>query len=180
MITREDASTALDDIDSTMERTRRGLGYRVAAPHLFIWGVIWLLGYGLTAIRPEMHLHWPALVIIGVIASGVAGARNGDVPRGGWKFAASVCLATGFFVALFAILPPLDSRQIGIIFPLVIGALYGGVGIWANQTKLALTGLAVGLIALAAYFLLPAWFDAIMAIVGGGALVLGGMWMRTW
>ncbi len=180
MVTREDASAALDDIDSTMERTRRGLGYRSAAPHLFIWGVVWMLGYGLSALMPTFALHWPALVLAGAIASGVAGAHMGGVPGGGWKFAASACLATGFFIALFAILPPLGHQQVGVIFPLIVSALYGGVGIWACQAKLGVTGAIVGVTALAAYFLLPAWFDAVMAILGGGALLLGGLWMRSW
>jgi len=180
MVTREDAGKTLQDIDSTMERTMRGLGYRAASPHLLIWGVVWLLGYGLSALRPEMQLHWPALALAGAIASGVAGARTGGVSGGGWKFAVSACIAAGFFFALFAILPPLDSRQVGVIFPLVVSALYGGVGVWACRAKLGLTGLAVGLIALTAYFTMNDWFDAIMAIVGGGALILGGLWMRNW
>jgi len=180
MVTREDAGKTLQDIDSTMERTMRGLGYRAASPHLVIWGIVWMLGYGLSALMPTLEMHWPSLVLAGAIASGVAGARTGGVSGGGWKFAASACLAAGFFFALFAILPPLDHRQIGVIFPLIVSALYGGAGIWACQARLGLTGLVVGVTALVAYFLLPAWFDAIMAGVGGGALVLGGLWMRTW
>lgn len=179
MISREDADRTLKDIDSTMDRASLGFGYRAAAPHLILWGVVWFLGYGLSAVVPDLRAHWIGLVALGAIGSAVAGGRGG---AGGaaWKYVATALLAAGFFVALFSLLPPLDSRQVGALFPLVVSALYGGFGIWTCRAKFGLTGAAVGGVALGAYFLAPGWFDPLMAIVGGGALLLGGLWMRRW
>ncbi|GEQ99064.1 hypothetical protein JCM17844_27010 [Iodidimonas gelatinilytica] len=191
MISQDEADKTLRDIDRTMGRTSRGLGYRAGAPHLMIWGVIWCLGYGLSFFSPDLGWHWLVLLGLGILGSTMAGIRyapkrmthHGPSTASyhlAGRYLASAVLGIGFFTALFAILPPLNSYQLGSIFPLVVAALYGGIGIWSGQVKLGLTGLAVGLLTLFGYFMVPNGFELVLALGGGGALLLGGLWMRRW
>jgi hypothetical protein len=61
--------------------------------------------------------------------------------------------------------------------PLVIAATYVGLGIAVGRRR-AFTGIALGVLTLVGFFALPSIFMLWMAAVGGGALVLGGLWLR--
>jgi len=45
--------------------------------------------------------------------------------------------------------------------------------------RLLVTGIGVYVLTLAGYFLLPQIFQLWMAAVGGGGLIIGGLWLRT-
>jgi hypothetical protein len=51
-------------------------------------------------------------------------------------------------------------------------------GLWIGS-RLAVTGLALAVLTLVGYYLFPAYFLLWMAVVGGGALILAGAWLRT-
>ena len=185
MITHQDARSSMEAIESTMNRAARGLGYRQSAPHLLLWGAIWFVGYGLNGVLSGPQWHWLGLLAIGIPGSawlGMRSARNlrQSEHRGLFKYALSSLVAMAFFASLLAILPPLDGRQVGAMLPLIVAAIYGITGIWGDRPRLALVGLAVALLVLTGYFLLPDHFNPIMAVAGGGALILGGLWMRKW
>ena len=72
---------------------------------------------------------------------------------------------------------PLSHRQIGAFIPLVVAAGYALRGIWGG-TRFFVAGGAIAILVLVGYFLLPGYFDPWMAAVGGGALVLAGIWLR--
>ncbi|GAB4125797.1 MAG: hypothetical protein Kow00104_10710 [Rhodothalassiaceae bacterium] len=180
MIDPRDAGARLGDIARVKERTERGLSYRKAAPHLFLWSAVWFVGYGLAALSPDLSVQWAIVVPVGIAGSTIIGRRNSGGSGHVFKYLASAALLFGLVLALAAILPPLDGRQVGVLFPLFVATIYGGIGIWTCHAKIGLTGAAVGGIALAAYVLAGAWFDAAMAVLGAGALALGGLWMRRW
>ncbi|GAK32193.1 hypothetical protein JCM17846_03220 [Iodidimonas nitroreducens] len=184
-ISRAEADQTLKDIAGTMERTHLGLGYRATAPHLLLWGIIWFVGYSLNALISGPQWHWLPLLIIGIPASGWLGARSlrglhTSAQKGVLNYALSSLVGFVFFFILFALLPPLDPRQMGSLFPLIVAAIYAITGIWSGKSRLAFVGVAVALLVILAAFILPAHFNLIMAVAGGGALVLGGLWMRTW
>ena len=184
-ISRAEADKALKDIEGTMERTSLGLGYRASAPHLILWGIIWIMGYSLNALITGPQWHWLPLLIIGIPASGWLGVRsmrgfNRSASKGALKYALSSLVGLVFFLILFSLLPPLDPRQLGSIFPLMVAAIYAIAGIWSGKARLAFVGAMVAVLVVLGAFILPAHFDLIMAVAGGGALVLGGLWMRTW
>ena len=56
-------------------------------------------------------------------------------------------------------------------------ALYTIVGLWVGAAFVAI-GLGITALTLVGYFFVGAWFDLWMAVVNGGGLVLGGLWMR--
>jgi hypothetical protein len=84
-----------------------------------------------------------------------------------------------FIAAVFVILPPSNDAQISAFFPTVVALFYCLIGIWTRGTRLVFAGIAVAALTLGGYFLLPQYFTLWMAVAGGGALILGGIWLRT-
>ena len=75
-------------------------------------------------------------------------------------------------------MPPSSGLQVAAFFPLLIALWYVLQGIWARSARIGVLGLALGVLAVAGYLWLGAYFLLWMAGAGGGALILGGFWMR--
>lgn len=176
-----EARSTLRDIEQTEARSAEFIYSRYAAPHLLLWGAVWIVGYGLGAIRPELSGVWMILGPLGGVGSMVIGMRSSR-GRKGYAGVASLLAALiifAFFFAAFAILRPSSGAQIGAFVPLVIGLFYCLGGLALRMVRLFILGAAVMALTAAGFFLLPAWFMAWMAIVGGGSLILAGLWLRS-
>ncbi|HEX3429434.1 MAG TPA: hypothetical protein VHT03_00995 [Rhizomicrobium sp.] len=180
-ISTSEAQAALSDIAKTSRASATTYGYRHASPHLIVWGVIWALGYGLSYLRPQYGATWPVLVLIGTVASFWVGWKSRPAQSKGydWRYAATALAALLFITAIYAIMPPRTGLQAGAFFPILIALLYGLIGIWTRGTRMLIAGIALAALTLGGYFLLPQYFMPWMAVVGGGALILGGFWLRT-
>jgi hypothetical protein len=182
-----EAADTLRDIAATEHHSHRLYGYRQASSHLIQWGVLWIIGYGLSSLVPQHGAAiWGTIVTIGFVAgfaivlrshSGVAG-RTGTRPRIYWRFPAIAVTGLAFIFASIAVMSPVSSRQINAFIPLVVAAGYAVLSLWIGMRFLAV-GIALAALTLGGFFLLPAHFDVWMAAVGGGALVLGGLWLRS-
>lgn len=179
-ITHVEAQDALRDISRTGRASALTYGYRQASPHLIVWGVVWALGYGICWFRPQYGMVWPPLVLIGIAASTYIGWRS--KPSGAqydWRYATTSIAVFAFIFALFAVMPPRTNAQVSAFFPLLVALFYAIVGIWTRGTRMLVAGIVVAALTLAGYFLLPQYFTLWMAVVGGGALILGGIWLRS-
>lgn len=182
----DEAADTLRDIAATERHSHRLYGYRQASPHLIQWGVLWIVGYGLATIWPQLRGPiWATLVAIGFVAgfaivlrshSGVAGLTR-TRPRIYWRFPAIAATALTFIFASIAVMSPVSPRQIDAFIPLVVAAGYTLLSLWIGVRFLAV-GIALAALTLGGFFLLPTHFELWMAAVGGGALVLGGLWLR--
>jgi hypothetical protein len=83
----------------------------------------------------------------------------------------------GFIVALFFIVPVTSNREVHSIFGLVFGFLYVGFGLWTGWRLIVLGGALVAL-TLFGFYGVGHWYSLYMGLVGGGALLLGGLWFR--
>lgn len=181
MIQPQEAAKALKEIAHAERHSGQALRYQKASPHLFLWGLIWIVGYAVTYARPHWYFLWIVLTVIGVVGSfslGQTGERKVSRRSFGWRYAATFMALFLFIEALFAILPPRSSLQIDAFFPLLVAICYVLLGIWTRTTRVALLGLALGLLTLGGYFWFQHYFPLWMAGVGGGALILGGFWLR--
>ena len=186
-LTPDEAADTLRDIAATERHSHRLYGYRQASPHLIQWGVLWMVGYGLTTVWPRLGRPiWATLVAIGLVAgfaivlrshSRVAG-RTGTRPRIYWRFPAIAVTGLLFVFASVAVMSPVSPRQISAFIPLVVAAGYALMGFWSGL-RFTIAGGALAMLTLAGFFLLPMHFGLWMAAVGGGALVLGGLWLRS-
>ena len=179
-ISPSEASKALREIADTELASSSAHRYALAAPHLMLWGVIWFLGYGTTYLYPRLTGVWIPLAIAGAIGSGWVGARatSREQRYDWWQSLGTVLAILIALCSLFAVLPDLDRPRIGAFFPITIGFGYTVVGIWHRATRLLITGIALTGITLLGFFWMPSHFALWMALVGGGGLILGAVWLR--
>lgn len=188
-ISSDEAATALRDIEETSARTRRLGAYERGSPHFFLWSVIWIVGYLVTALAPAAtNTGWLVLWAVG-IGGGIVIARrrarlagyeaDETASRKGFTRRQMTCwlVLIVFWMATYAILQPHETNQFSAFPALLMGAAYAFVGvIWLPRY------LPVGLIVMAAtvfgYFYLAAWFAYWLALVGGAGLLLTGVWLR--
>ena len=176
-----EAQGALRDLSIAERASAKAYGYRHASPHLFLWGIIWIVGYGLSYARPQWAAAWPSLALIGTIASFWIGWSSKPVGARGhdWRHLGTALAVFAYVAALFVIMPPRDPMQIGAFFPILVALFYSLVGIWTRGLRMLVAGIVVAALTLGGYFLLPHYFLLWMAVVGGGAVVLGGFWLRS-
>jgi hypothetical protein len=177
----KEAADALRDIEYAQRHSASAFRYQKASPHLFLWGVIWVIGYASTYFRPKIWLVWIPLLTIGMIASfwiELRASRERSRSAAAWRYVGTAVALFLFITALFAILPPRSSAQGGAVIPLLMALCYALLGLWAQATRTALLGLALGALTVGGFFWLPQYFSLWMAAVGGGALILGGFWLR--
>lgn len=172
----QEAALALRSIASAESRSATLRGYRGAAPHLILWGLLWIVGYGLTEAMPARGgVIWSVVVVVGIAAGLLAIFRKGSRPAA-WRFAAVMATLVVFCAATFAVMAPIDGRQVAAFIPLVIAATYVIGGIWFGA-RYAAAGIAVAVLTLGGFFLLREHFMLWMAGVGGGALLTAGWWL---
>jgi hypothetical protein len=182
-LTPTEAASALRDIEDTGRRSGQAFGYRTSAPHLIIWGLVWVIGYSGSDLVPRYNnVTWLTVVALGTIASLVAGtvvgkANRSDRKNEGWRYGLLILVFWVFLIGTAAIMHP-DAREQGAFIPLVIAAIYAGVGLWAGM-RYILLGTAVAALTLFGFFEIQQHFALWMAAVGGGGLIVAGLWMRS-
>jgi hypothetical protein len=176
----EEAAAALRDIEHTERRSAVLYGYRRSSPHLILWGAIWIVGYGVSFFRPNAWAVWLGLVPIGIGASfWIDHGRTGYSRKGfGWRYAMTVAAIFLFIFAVLSILNPTSDAQVGAVIALLVALGYAILGVWRGTMRVAILGFAVGALTAGGYFGLPQYFLLWMAGVGGGALIMGGIWLR--
>jgi hypothetical protein len=180
-ITPQEAAEALKDITRTERRTVSTMGYQMAWPHLVLWGAIWTVGYGAMALGVKWDWLWGVLSLIGTVSSFVVGygmSRKRTKPFDGRYFATFFAIFA-FVSALFVILPPKSDAQFGAFFPILVALYYALIGIWTRGLRMLFLGALLAVLTLAAFLHFREHFMPIMAFVGGGGLILGGLWLRS-
>jgi hypothetical protein len=190
----DEAARALADIDAAGTRSARLQRYRHFAPHLMLWGGIWLLANTVTDLWPvRAALAWPCLSLAGAAASFWLGARRrgrdavanaagtgalaAGVAADGWRWGLSFAAIIAFQIATMVIVQPQNGRQQNAFISLFWTFLYTVLGVWLGWRLFAI-GFAASVLIVAGYFLLAAHFFLYMGVVAGGALIAGGLLLR--
>lgn len=178
-ISPEQATDALKQAVATEKRSAQVYRYQRFAPYLFLWGAIWVVGYGATDLIP----HWSGWVWLGLILLALAASIaighgvEPSRPKNGWRYALFFATVWAFFASTYAVMGPLHGIQQGAFPPLVVAFLYILLGLWTGP-RLVIAGLTVGVLTLGGFFYLPQHFLLWEGFVGGGALILAGIWFR--
>ncbi|MBL6853304.1 MAG: hypothetical protein ISS15_17620 [Alphaproteobacteria bacterium] len=179
-LTPNEAAAALRDIETVGRRSGQAFGYRYSGPYFVTWGLVWVAGYTGTDLLPHYAgTIWIASLIGGLIATTLLGARQ---PKGSRKNGIQafgvVAIAFLFIMATYAVMWPVSPAQQAAFVPLLAAAAYSGVGLWAGA-RWIVAGVGIAVLTLAGFFLLQQHFSLYMAVVGGGGLILAGLWMRS-
>ena len=183
-VSKGDALSALNDIDSTKRRSRTLFRYRLASPYLLLWGALWIVAGAVGALAPAHGgIGWAAVDAVGFI--GTAWLILRQARRGGergerlrlLRYAATFAVLAAFVGLTLMVFAPVSGADVNMLITLVVATAYTAVGCWAGlryaAVGVALAGLAVGV-----FHLAPAMLPLIVPFIGGGALIVGGLWMR--
>jgi hypothetical protein len=189
-VSRQDASDALDAISIAERRARQVKGYREASPFLIVWGLAWMVANIICDLAPQ----YAGRAWLGVVAAGTlvtfllvflqskrvrtqhffTPAQRVQYRRRAFMLGVTIM---GFFPAMLTVLSPLSARQQDAFISMTWAFVYMAAGCWLGP-RLFITGLVTVAAILGGYLFLQEHFFLWMALVGGGSLVLAGMWLR--
>jgi hypothetical protein len=178
MIDSHQAASALKDATDTERRSGALYRYQRAAPYLFLWGGIWLAGYGGSDLWPhQAGWIWMGLLFLALAVSMVIGRAARCGPKSNWRYAVSYAAIWSFFGATYAVMGPVHPIQQAAFPPLVVSLVYVLVGLWSAPRFIA-AGALLATLTLGGFFWLPQHFLLWEGVCGGAALLLAGFWFR--
>jgi hypothetical protein len=177
----KEAASALSDIASIAHRVRQSTIYKIAGLMLILWGSLVFAGNIASYLWPAKAGYiWIAINTAGFIGScaiGVLEARRSRVHRFDPRSVAAFVLFSAFGILWSIGLGQFGPRQLGVFWPTYFMMVYTIVGLWVGPAFVTI-GLGITSLTLIGYFFVRDWFDLWMAVVNGGGLILGGLWMR--
>jgi len=180
MIDSQQASAALAEINEISRRVRQSRIYNLASLLMIMWGALVFFGNVASFTWPRQAGYiWIAVNAVGVAGSFAVSAltysRTG-VRTFDLRMLAAFLLffAFGFIICLLGHFGP---REQGTFWPIYFMLVYIIAGLWVGYAFVVI-GLAISALTLVGYFFAGLWFDPWMAVVNGGGLMLGGLWMR--
>ena len=180
MIDSKQAAEALTEIDEIVRRVRQSRIYNLASLMMIMWGALVFAGNIASFFWPRAAGYvWIAVDVAGIAGSFAISAFS--YPRTGVRtfdirmlVAFLLFLAFGIFCSMIGHFTP---RQMGTFWPIYFMLVYTIAGLWVGYAFIAI-GLGITALTLIGYFFVGDWFEPWMAVVNGGGLVLGGLWMR--
>lgn len=171
-----EAAAALKAVERAGRRSE-ALGFSAAAgPQLVVWGLVWLACNSFVQFGPPWApAIWLPGVLIGTGFSIYVSRRCGAAWDG--RRGASFMVLVVFVYALVLGLGLKDPQQGNFLISLIVACAYMMVGIW-RSAPVGWTGVAVAVLTIAGWWGVHPWFAVWMGVVGGGTLILTGLWMR--
>lgn len=183
-VSKDDALSALHDIETAERRSQTLFGYGLASPHLLLWGTLWIVAGLVGALSPaNAGIGWCAVDAVGILGSGWLVARHArrcgerDERVRLFRYVGSVAVLAAFVTLMLMVFAPDSGDQVLMLFTLVVAAGYTIAGCWVGLRYAAL-GAALAGLAVAVFFLAPAYLTLIVPFAGGGVSIVAGLWMR--
>jgi hypothetical protein len=177
---RKEAVLALDDVEAVVKRVKASIFYRQASAAMIFWGVVIAIGYCLTYAFPAAAGRiWIALNIVGiagmilVLRSKLSGCDG----QFDWRFLGAIALFFAFGLLWSGLLGRFGPREADAFWPTLFMFGYAIAGLWLGRAFIFI-GIIITALTLAGYLWTASWFDLYLAVVNGGGLVIGGLWMR--
>jgi hypothetical protein len=180
-LTSKEAAESLVQAEQARRRSAQLYSYSRSAPHLIMWGCIWVVGYIQNDLFPRYeNWGWIVLILSGVIGGAIIGRRYALLDRGpfAWRLFAVFAVAIFFVFATYTIMWPVRGTAMAVYPALIIGTLYTAIGLWCGL-RYVIAGIVVLGATMGGFFFLHEHLLLWMAFVGGGSLILAGFWFRT-
>lgn len=181
-ITPDEAARALQDVNQARGRVFVLSGYRRSAGHFLLWGAVWIFIYVGCYLAPS---YVSQIVATGDTVGGLGSIAIAWFVRSReplacttyWRVFALIATVAVFLGGATAILQPHTAAQSAALPAMVVGFMYMQMGIWAGP-RFLIVGATVMLMTIAGYFLLRDFYFVCLGLVGGGAMILTGLWLR--
>ena len=182
-VSKDDALSALHDVEATEHRSRTLFNYSLASPYLLMWGVLWLIAGTIGAVSPaHVGIGWSAVDIVGLVGNAcliVIHVRRCGQRRDRMRllrYVGMIAALAAFIGLTLMVFAPVTGVEVLMLFTLVVAVGFAIAGCWEGL-RYAVIGVALGGLAVGVFLLAPAYLNLIVPFVGGGALILGGLWM---
>jgi hypothetical protein len=179
-IDRSDASASLADIATVQRRTREAWFYAGSSTLLMVWGGLVAAGYLVTHFDPPAARPvWIAILVAGLATSFAIRIWRSRAEQRPWDgrihYALLAIVAFGIYWSV--LIDPVRGREMAAFWPTLFMLGYVLAGFWLGRFFIV-CGLVVTALTVAGYFWLGPWFYLWMALVSGGGLMAGGLWLR--
>lgn len=188
-VTRDEAAEALSEIGQASGKVTRLQAYRHSSVYFIVWGLVWLVANTVSHFRPaDAAITWLVAIVAGVAVSLTLGvvenmrrrARSDGAasPAPPWKVGAVTAVYFGFFVCLIAIVEPQSGVVTNAMISIFFAFVYMAAGVWFGWRLFGI-GLVMAIAIMGGFYFLRDVFSLWMGVVGGGALIAGGLWLRS-
>ena len=184
-VTRNDAATALHDVDLARRHSLTLFKYGLAGPYLLLWGVLWIVAGAVGALSPDnAGIGWLVVDIVGFAGTGYLIAiqsrryGEGDARNRLFRSVATGAVLVAFVALTLSVFAPVSDVEVLMLITMVVAAIYAVAGCWMGA-RYAVVGAGLAALALGLFHLTPAHVPLMVPVLGGGALILGGLWMRS-
>ena len=184
-ISPSEAEEALAAIQTMTQKTRQSIASGSAYVSLIITGVVWLIGFTATQFLTPPLIVWIWIVtsIVGSALATFIGIRAGKRVRiassavTGKRIATFWVLLILFAAAIIAVAHPTDGKQITLLVILLAMIGQMGMGLLLSFSATWWT-VPVAAVALIGYFFALDWFFLWMGLLGGGTMIILGLYIR--
>jgi len=184
-ISPSEAEEALAAIQTMTQKTRQSIASGSAYVSLIITGIVWLIGFTATQFLTPPLIVW-IWIVTGIVGSALAtflGIRAGKRVRvassavTGKRIATFWMLLILFAAAIITVAHPTDGKQITLLIILLAMIGQMGMGLLLSFSATWWT-VPVAAVALIGYFFAIDWFYLWMGLLGGGTMIILGLYIR--
>ncbi len=184
-ISPSEAEEALAAIQAMAQKTRQSIASSNAHISLIVTGGVWLIGFICTQFLSGETLVaiWIGLSILGSVLATYLSIRTGK--RVHSPSAAATAKRIGliwlllavYCAAAIAVAWPMDGKQLTTLIVLFVVVAWLVMGLLLSFTSVW-PGLLIIALVLTGYFLLPGIFYLWMGLLGGGGMIMLGLYIR--
>lgn len=177
-ITPQEAARALKEVEDVADRSLTLKAYRAASPALILWGCVWFVVNLCCDRWPQSAgAFWLVGDTVGILGSVILGAGDKAARRVQWRSLATVLVALACAAAVAAMAQIRSTETLTAFYSLLVGGAYMIWGVWRG-VRIFTLGLMVVMISMFAGLAHPPHAHLLLAVNGGGALILAGLWFR--
>ncbi|MBK8856459.1 MAG: hypothetical protein IPN11_01855 [Opitutaceae bacterium] len=180
--TKDEATAALAAVARSQAALRQAFRAHNGHYYLWLWGVVWaLMALSAHCGGPAaIQRYFPLLCLGGGVASGAIGLLQRRQVRiaTDWRFLGVLGTLLGFGVIWLLVLQPArGSEKLFVYISLMVAQIYAVAGIWFDSYLFWMGLVLAALLLIGFFFFLPVFWIWV-AVFGGGALILGGCYVR--
>jgi hypothetical protein len=187
-LSKGDALTALEEIETVNSRTVQFRDYKDAAPYFFIWGIV--IAGGNIAIHflgDVASIYW-ALISFGAVILSVwigrtqSNRKTSTATRRDWRLdnkgiGLTFGVIYGFIMASTSILYPVSLIDANALIALFSAFIIMVLGVWIGRRLVYIAMFMICAI-LVGYHFLTQYYFLVCGVTIGTAYIGGGIWLR--
>jgi len=186
-ISQEDAKESLSTIQDIMVQTHRAVAAAYASPSLIMWGLLWTAAF----IASQFYLAYAFYIFMAMGLIGSVGTtviyrgfrrktpiKDDSSQRFGRRIIWFWIVLIAYIIIWLFLLAPFSGLQCNAFISTACMFAYVVMGIWFGSYFMVWLGLTVTATTLISFYLFPCYYCLWMAIIGGGAILGTGLYIR--